>query len=71
MKVGDIWRDEYGDYILIVNVYKYNTRSKDKKFFIMLDALLLSSFGNLPNDKFKSGDIVEDYNPDIIKEKIA
>ncbi len=69
--MGDIWRDEYGDYILIVNVYKHNLRKKDKKFFIMLDALLLSSFGNLAGDTTKSGDIVEDFNPDIIKEKIA
>lgn len=71
MKVGDIWLDEYGDYILIVNVYKHNARSKHRKFFIMLDALLLTSFAEIAGENFKSGSIVEDYNPSIIKEKIA
>ena len=68
MKVGDIWRDKYGDYLLVLGVSKSGVRTKDK-FSIYINAILLT---NVTNDKdVHSGMYVDDYIPELIMEKIA
>ena len=71
MKKGDIWVDIHGDYFLVTEVYKYNVRSKTKKFFIMVDAILMTANHKFDDEEYFSGDYIQDYNPSLIKEKVA
>lgn len=69
MKIGDIWKDKFGDYILIVDVTKINTRSKTKPFFIYIGAILMTNFSNFTD--VTAGQYIDDFIPEFIVEKIA
>ena len=72
MAVADIWIDKYGDYYLILEVYKHNVRSKTKKFFIMFSGILLTNYCTDEGmDDYKAGAFIDDINPSIMKEKVA
>lgn len=69
MKVGDIWLDKFGDYLLVTAVDKVNTRSKDGKFFLFVSAILMTNFTNDPD--ITAGEFIDDYVVEYIMEKIA
>lgn len=69
MQVGDIWLDKYGDYLLILDVDKINHRSKNKRFYIFVGAMLLTNFSN--DAEVEAGTYIEDFIPEYIMEKIA
>jgi hypothetical protein len=69
MKIGDIWTDKYGDYLLVVDVQKFNVRSKTKPFSIYIGAILMTNFNN--HKEVRSGEYIDDYIAEYIVEKIA
>ncbi len=71
MQVGDIWIDIYGDYFLVTEVYKSNVRSKTKKFWINFSAILLTADHQFDGPQSYPGQFIDDFNPSIVKEKIA
>ena len=72
MKRGDIWRDKDGDYILIKDVYKGWHKDKKNIKWVTVDAILMSA--NAPlfiQEGYHPGQLIIDYVPDYITEKIA
>jgi hypothetical protein len=72
MKRGDIWRDRDGDLILIKEVYRGWSKDKKSIKWVSVDAILMSANAELfIAEGYRPGQLIEDYVPDYILEKIA
>ena len=72
MKRGDIWRDRDGDLILIKEVYRGWNKDKKTIKWVCVEAIILTANSPLfVEEHYYPGQLIEDYVPSYIMEKVA
>jgi len=72
MRRGDIWRDRDGDLILIKDVYRGWEKDKKSIKWVCVEAIILTANSPLfVEERYYPGQLIEDYLPAYIMEKVA
>ena len=72
MRRGGIWRDRDGDLILIKDVYRGWSKDKKSIKWVCVEAVILTANSSLfVEERYYPGQLIEDYVPAYIMEKVA